>query len=150
MHLLSRSPTDWPLLIHWIKNCGGVKGAATQPRQGYDWYWRLYKVIPPSWHYHIHTTWDYYIWNCMSCIICNNIRYRAPAPVEWQRGVLVLISQLTCFKGPHKLGAWFFYFNIDFLATIWYCKSLVLFDKSLVNESRCPFSKMHLNQQMCI
>jgi len=38
---------------------------------------------------------------------------------RWLWGVLVLVSQFNCFKGLHMLGAWFFYFKIDFCRTAW-------------------------------
>jgi len=68
-----------------------------------------------------------------------------PAPMEWLRGVLVHVSQLNCFKGIYKLGAWFFYFKIDFVAQLGIVKNGFR-HKSLVNE----FMWSALDRQICI
>jgi len=73
------------------------------------------------------------IWDVVLDGHCAYMYISATVPrheLEWLRGVLVLVSQLNCFKGLHKLGAWFFYFKIDFFGHVWYRKNWGSSEKS--------------------
>jgi len=76
------------------------------------------------------------------------LRHRALAPVEWLRGVLVLVSPLNCFNWLHKLGAWFFYLKIDLGVDYLVSYKLGFCDQRVANESwESPFglTNMHTN-----